>query len=71
MGSFQDAKLTNMEVSTSDHCYILLEPMNNIRMVYAKCFKFGNAWLRESMCRQIVEDVWQSQQGESLQVKID
>lgn len=29
---FKDAKLTNLEVTTSDHCPLLLEPLSNIQV---------------------------------------
>lgn len=51
MSNFQEAKLTNMGITTSDHCPILLEPVSQSRTMYVKRFKFENAWLREPMCR--------------------
>lgn len=54
---FKEAKLTNLEVSTLDHCPILMEPITRTIVIHSKTFRFKNAWLRESMCYQIVEDV--------------
>ena len=55
---FKEAKLTNLEVSTSDHCPLLLEPEVGNELNHIKAFRFENAWLREPMCYQLVEDVW-------------
>lgn len=60
---FKEAKLTNLEVSTSDHCPILMEPVTSTTVIRSKVFRFENAWLREPMCYQIVEDVWSSNNG--------
>ncbi|XP_060959275.1 uncharacterized protein LOC133030519 [Cannabis sativa] len=54
---FHSAKLTNLELTSSDHCPILLEPVNNFVPV-KKQFRFENSWLREPLCLQIVEDSW-------------
>lgn len=67
---FPEAKLTNIEVSTSYHCPIFLEPVIGVRPVKTKKFKFENVWLKEPMCQQIVEDTWRTKQGLSLQEKI-
>lgn len=47
---FKEAKLTNLEVSTSDHFPILLEPLLCNFVITDKPFRFENAWLREPMC---------------------
>ncbi|KAL8118945.1 hypothetical protein AgCh_016437 [Apium graveolens] len=57
---FPEAKLYNLEVSTSDHCPILLDLHSTIFGFQTKSFRFENAWLREPMCQRIVEDVWSS-----------
>ncbi|XP_074346132.1 uncharacterized protein LOC141684893 [Apium graveolens] len=57
---FPEAKLYNLEVSTSDHCPILLDLHSTIVGFQTKSFRFENAWLREPMCQRIVEDVWSS-----------
>lgn len=67
---FKNVQLTNLEISTSDHCPILLEPMLMPNMLHVKRFRFGNAWLREPMCQQIVEETWRLNKGCSLQEKI-
>ncbi|KAK1362169.1 hypothetical protein POM88_046643 [Heracleum sosnowskyi] len=43
---FKGAKLINLEVSTSDHCHILLEPDDCSSVRTVKPFRFENAWLR-------------------------
>lgn len=53
---FKDAKLVNLEVSTSDHSPILLEPVVAALSPRIRKLKFENAWLREPVCKFIVED---------------
>ncbi|XP_074374624.1 uncharacterized protein LOC141715036 [Apium graveolens] len=60
---FKDAKLTNLEVSTFDHCPILLEPQVCNIFFRDRPFRFENAWLREPMCYQLVEDAWSNNVG--------
>lgn len=55
---FKETKLTNLEVSTSDHSPIWLEPEVGTIVNRKTTFRFENAWLREPMCYQLVEDVW-------------
>uniref|UniRef100_A0A803PV21 Reverse transcriptase n=1 Tax=Cannabis sativa TaxID=3483 RepID=A0A803PV21_CANSA len=57
---FPIAKLLNLEVSTSDHCPLLLMLDNVIQVVAIRSFKFENSWLREPMCLQIVKETWES-----------
>lgn len=66
---FVDAKLINLEITTSDHCPILLEPFTVNNLPRKRKLKFENAWLREPLCRQIVEDSWRIHQDEDLQKK--
>lgn len=68
---FKDAKLLNLEVTTSDHCPILLE-MHKVNIVaQVKRFRFENAWLREPMCQKIVEEVWNNSSNQSFYAKIE
>lgn len=55
---FNEAKLINLEVSTSDHSPILLELREPTIVTPTRRFRFENAWLREPMCQQIVAEVW-------------
>ncbi|XP_074351972.1 uncharacterized protein LOC141691128 [Apium graveolens] len=55
---FKEAKLTNMKVSTPDHCPLLLETEVGIKANNKPSFHFENAWLREPMCYQLVVDAW-------------
>ncbi|XP_074374632.1 uncharacterized protein LOC141715043 [Apium graveolens] len=71
MHMFAEAKLINLEVSTSDHCPILLELHKANVLVPMKRFRFENAWLREPMCQKIVEEVWSNNAGKSLYEKLD
>lgn len=67
---FKDTKLTNLEVSTSDHCPIWLELQTASRTVCTKAFRFENAWLREPMCYQLVKDVWENNSDASFYNKL-
>lgn len=71
METFQDAKLTNIEVTTSDHCPIFLEPMTEKIVLRTKRFRFENAWLREPMCKKIVEETWDKTQSGTFQDRIN
>ncbi|XP_074342398.1 uncharacterized protein LOC141679917 [Apium graveolens] len=71
MQHFAEAKLTNMEISTSDHNPILMEPFAVSHTVVVKGLRFENAWLRDPMCRKIVEDSWQLAEGKPFKEKID
>lgn len=70
MSLFKDVMLTNLEVSTSDHCPLLLEFYKIQQVVHSRSFRFENAWLREPMCKQLVEDIWVRNQGCSFYDKI-
>lgn len=70
MNKFPEAKLYNLEISTSDHCPILLELYNSKVEFQVKRFRFENAWLREPMCQQIIEEVWSSGMNRSFYEKL-
>lgn len=57
---FHNAKLSNVEASTSDHTPIFLTFMQTVRSRNIQKFKFENAWLRERTCRDIVDQSWKS-----------
>ncbi|XP_074342605.1 uncharacterized protein LOC141680216 [Apium graveolens] len=63
---FEVAKLINLEISTSDHCPILLALQDNNYIARTQRFKFENARLREPMCQQIVAEVWAEHEHLSL-----
>lgn len=67
---FNDAKLTNLEVSTSDHCPIWLETQSIKMSTSPKPFRFENAWLREPLCYTLVEDVWRNNHTSSFYDKL-
>lgn len=67
---FQNTKLSNLEVTTSDHTPILLEPEIRGQMKRIKRLKFENAWLRDPICRHIVEESWERHKGQSWNIKI-
>ncbi|XP_074344435.1 uncharacterized protein LOC141683595 [Apium graveolens] len=59
-----------MEVSTSDHTPLFLEPFITRQVERHRVFKFENTWLREPMCQKIVEDVWENHKDKSLPEKL-
>lgn len=67
--NFVDARLTNLDISTSDHCPVILEPKTEKLRVNLKRFRFENAWLREPLCKKIVEEYWEYNQTENLHNK--
>ncbi|XP_062088874.1 uncharacterized protein LOC133795438 [Humulus lupulus] len=67
---FPHATLTNVEVTTSDHYPIFLSPLPVRSVHHNRPSRFENAWLRESMCRKMVEDIWLSHYGSSFSTKL-
>uniref|UniRef100_A0A803NT91 Reverse transcriptase n=1 Tax=Cannabis sativa TaxID=3483 RepID=A0A803NT91_CANSA len=67
---FQGASLLNLEISSSDHYPIFLEPELNHCYPPNRKFKFENAWLKEPMCFEIVRDCWESGSDDSLPSKL-
>uniref|UniRef100_A0A803QI56 Reverse transcriptase n=1 Tax=Cannabis sativa TaxID=3483 RepID=A0A803QI56_CANSA len=67
---FQGASLINLEISSSDHCPIFLEPEINHCFPTNRKFKFENAWLKEPMCFEIVRDCWESEGDDNLPNKL-
>lgn len=67
---FPEASLTNLEVTTSDHCPLLLELDKCDNVHHLKPFRFENAWLKEPICQQIVQDVWNQHIQLSLYEKL-
>ncbi|XP_074359411.1 uncharacterized protein LOC141698585 [Apium graveolens] len=53
---FKEAKLSKLEVSTSNHSPIWLEPEIRFTVQCKKMFHFENAWLMEPMCYNLVEE---------------
>ncbi|XP_062103283.1 uncharacterized protein LOC133814322 [Humulus lupulus] len=56
---FTNAKLSNLELSPSDHCPSMLELIHKVHGPRMRKFKFENAWLREPLCKQVVKDNWE------------
>lgn len=67
---FSETKLSNLEISTSDHSPIFLEPVVISHVNSARRFRFENSWLREPMCLQIVKETWQKYRGKNFQEKL-
>lgn len=60
----------NLEISSSDHCPLWLDPVVQMIINGTARSKFENAWVREPMCRQIVRDSWDVNSIEPWQRKI-
>lgn len=65
---YKDAKLVNLKTSTSDHSPILLDPKT--APPSSQKLKFENTWLREPVCRKIVENSSNREYNSHFQVKI-
>lgn len=65
-----EARLYNIKVSTFDHTPILLEIEKSLNMNVGGHFRFENAWLRESMCKEIVLSYCESNEGLGYNQKI-
>ncbi|XP_062101909.1 uncharacterized protein LOC133809260 [Humulus lupulus] len=67
---FPHARLVNMEVSLSDHTPLWLDIGLSKKKSFVRTFRFENAWAREPMCRQIIQDIWLRYQMDPLYPKI-
>lgn len=70
LGMFTNVKLTNLKVSTSDHSPLWLEPQIVVHAKFTKMFRFGNAWLREPICYQLVENAWNHESNRTFYEKL-
>lgn len=54
---FLEAKLYNLEGSTSDHIPIFLMPKQKVEQsTHSQRLRFENAWLTEPMCGQLIKE---------------
>uniref|UniRef100_A0A803PY28 Endonuclease/exonuclease/phosphatase domain-containing protein n=1 Tax=Cannabis sativa TaxID=3483 RepID=A0A803PY28_CANSA len=67
---FNEVSFTNLAFSSSDHSPILLEPETMMRGTVVGLFRYENAWNREPLCREIVADVWHTNQQQHIMDKI-
>uniref|UniRef100_A0A803PGL7 Endonuclease/exonuclease/phosphatase domain-containing protein n=1 Tax=Cannabis sativa TaxID=3483 RepID=A0A803PGL7_CANSA len=67
---FSQASLFNLEVSTSDHCPLLLVFQGTAPQTTFSSFRFKNAWLRKPMCKVLVESCWVGSGNCTIQEKI-
>lgn len=51
---FEGAKAKSLEAPVSDHLPLVLWPIPVVRSRSRGSFKFGNSWIREIQCREIV-----------------
>lgn len=70
LNMFKDVRLINLEITTSDHCPLLLDPSVRVQLQSTKSFHFENAWMREPMCEHIVKESWQECTRISLSDKL-
>ncbi|XP_062080922.1 uncharacterized protein LOC133785722 [Humulus lupulus] len=52
-------QLTNLEISSLDHCPIDLDPKPRTYVHVTQSFQFENSWLKEPLCAQIVSNNWE------------
>ncbi|XP_060965673.1 uncharacterized protein LOC115711034 [Cannabis sativa] len=67
---FPQSTLYNLEVSTSDHCPILLVFKGVSPSVSFNAFRFENAWIREPLCKQLVQGCWEGSGSSNIQEKL-
>ncbi|XP_060965512.1 uncharacterized protein LOC133034440 [Cannabis sativa] len=68
--TFTQARLLNLEFSSSDHSPIFLEVVAPDVFIPNRQFRFENAWLKEPMCFEIVKDCWNVPNHVSVAEKI-
>ncbi|KAL8098260.1 hypothetical protein AgCh_031137 [Apium graveolens] len=66
MNTFTDTRLTNLEISPSDHSPLFLEPKKVLQVVTMKASRFKNVWIHEPMFKQIVKEKFWSIISEDL-----
>ncbi|XP_062100181.1 uncharacterized protein LOC133806062 [Humulus lupulus] len=67
---FANAKLYNLGPSASDHAPLWLNLDLRKRTTFTYRFRFENAWTRDPLCRQIVQDRWGVPHSDTLFQKI-
>uniref|UniRef100_A0A803NLH2 Reverse transcriptase n=1 Tax=Cannabis sativa TaxID=3483 RepID=A0A803NLH2_CANSA len=67
---FPLAKLYNLEFSTSDHCPIFLDLVDNNSLFMKNKVRYENCWLREPLCHQVIKECWNFSYEFDIQQKI-
>lgn len=67
---FVNARLYNLGASASDHCPLWLNLDLRKNTPYTYRFRFENAWAKDPLCRQIVQDRWGAPHSDTLPQKI-
>ncbi|KAM6545103.1 hypothetical protein CsatB_025839 [Cannabis sativa] len=62
--------LYNMEITNSDHCPILLLLKGTYPTSSYHSFRFENAWIREPLCKHLIEGCWLGSGLMNIQDKI-
>ncbi|XP_060968286.1 uncharacterized protein LOC133035873 [Cannabis sativa] len=57
---FNEASLSNFDFSSSDHTPIFLEPAPAVMSKPITILRYENAWSREPLCGQIVQNCWEA-----------
>lgn len=69
---FEEAMVTNLPVVYSDHTALFLNITGHDRgNTMQREFKFENAWLVESGCKQIVLQAWSESSHAEIQVRLN
>lgn len=68
---FPSAKITVIEVSTSDHLPLLLQLNSQVYVPKTRKFRFENVWIQEAECINIVKNSWESIEEKSIMEKIE
>ncbi|XP_074354363.1 uncharacterized protein LOC141693242 [Apium graveolens] len=68
---FPRATIKVLEVSTSDHMPLFLEPNRLVYVPKVKKFRFENAWIREEQCLKVVQESWNQTEGKSIVDKVE
>ena len=66
---FENARVVNLEMPTSDHSALLLDFLTGQKKIVRK-FRFENAWIKEADCREIVAGSWERNSNEDVQGKL-
>lgn len=68
---FEGASASSITCPYSDHLPILLTPKVIVHAPRRKRFCFDNMWLREEVCRKIVEQSWGKTMGLDILERVD
>ena len=70
LSMFLKTTIWNLEISTSDHMLIFMDPIISLFIPRNCKFRFKNAWLCESKCGEVIQKGWVRNPMGSIQDKI-